>query len=309
MQEDRSSGTFESVMIIYMNLLDGLNMNLALECYPCFLRQTMIALRVGGIEGEKVHEVMRAVLEDVAAADFSRSPSHASTPLHRRVREMLGLDPFEGVKRKYNSMAMAMLPMLRGIVSASDEPLETAVRLAIAGNVIDFGIYDEVDIEGAIRKALQEPLEVDNYKAFLEAVEETSDVLYLLDNSGEIVFDMLLIEQLKKMGKEVTAVVRGAPIINDCTMVDAKEVGLDEVCRVIDNGNDSIGTDRSLAGDEFRRLWERPGQLVVSKGQGNFETLLGERNNIFFLLQAKCDVVARLLGIGKGAMLLIQGLR
>jgi uncharacterized protein with ATP-grasp and redox domains len=228
---------------------------------------------------------------------------------------MLGGDPFKEVKQRYNKIALGLYESLKKKIAQSEDPLETAARLAIAGNVIDFGIYSAIDIEGTVERALGEPLSVDHTAAFKEAVKRAKDVLYLLDNAGEAVFDRLLIEELISQGKKVTAVVKAAPIINDCTMEDAREVGLAEVCEVVDNGSDAVGTILETTSEEFRKFYEGAG-LVISKGQGNFETLLDQRGTssplgdppkkeIYFLFQSKCGVVSRVLGLPEGSMLLV----
>jgi uncharacterized protein with ATP-grasp and redox domains len=286
------------------NFLAGKEMRVHPECYPCFLKQTLIALNTDIFDDALKHDVMKAVLEDVKGAELEKSPAHATTLIHRRIRGMLGRDPFRAIKSEYNAKALALYPGLRELVSGSPDPLETAARLAIAGNVIDFGIFTSVDMEGTIGRALARPPEVDHYQAFRQEVEEAREILYLLDNAGEAVFDKLLIETLASRGKKVTAVSKGAPVINDCTIEDALEAGISQVAEVISNGSDAVGTILEMASEGFRERFENAG-LLISKGQGNFETLLGRGENIFFLFQSKCGVVSRVLGLPEGSMLLV----
>lgn len=280
-------------------------MNVHTDCFPCFLKQANLALSAASADTTLWRDVLKAVLEDIKAADFAKSPAHTSTHMHRRIRRMLGRDPFAALKSEYNDRAMALLPSLKATVRTSTDPLMTAARMAIAGNIIDFGIFRSVDVEGTVQRALTEPFATDHGSHFAEAINHCTDVLYLLDNTGEIVFDMILIEEIQRLGKTVTAVVRGGPILNDCTIEDARHVGLDALCHVIDNGSDFVGTVLEEAHEDFRSRFYRPGSLIVSKGQGNFETLLNLPQNIFYLLQAKCDVVAGAMGIEKGSMLLM----
>jgi uncharacterized protein with ATP-grasp and redox domains len=276
-----------------------------LDCFPCFLRQAVIAVRLGGVDGELAEKAVRAALDEINSADTTKSPAHATTLMHRRIREVLGMDPFEGVKSEYNRRALTQYPELKRMVSSSPDPLETASRLAIAGNVIDFGIFSSVDVEGAIAQALDAPLAVGDYRSFRRAVEGRNRVLYLVDNAGEVVFDRLLIEALVGMGKEVTAVVKGGAVINDCTLTDALEVGLDGICEIMDNGSDAVGTILETTTGAFRkRFWDLRA-LVISKGQGNFETLLEEDREGFFLFQSKCGVLSRALGVAEGSMMLL----
>lgn len=288
-----------------MNLSD-IQMNVHADCFPCFLRQANLALSAAGAETSLWRKVLKAVLTDMAEADFDKTPAHTSTRMHRRIRRMLGRDPFAALKLKYNNMALALLPSMKDTVRASADPLMTAARMAIAGNIIDFGIFRSVDIEGTVRRALTETFATDHGGHFTEALNDCAEVLYLLDNTGEIVFDMLLIEEIQRLGRTVTAVVRGGPILNDCTTEDARHVGLNSICHVIDNGSDFVGTVLEEAHEDFLQRFHRPNALIISKGQGNFETLLNLPQNIFYLFQAKCDVVAGAMGIEKGSMLLMS---
>lgn len=281
-------------------------MRVEIECFPCFLNQVVIALRLCTRDEALMERTMKGVLPEVEAADTSKSPAHATTFIHRKIRKLLGTDPFEGVKDKYNSIALGLYDTLKDKVQSSDDPLHTATRLAIAGNIIDFGILTEINIDDTIVRATNGPLEKDDYAAFSDAVRGTDEILYLTDNSGEIVFDRVLIETLTDMGKKVTAIVKGDNIINDCTMKDARDTGLTEVCDVRDNGSDCVGTILEMVSSDMRERFERA-PLVISKGQGNFETLVEEdKDGLFFLFQSKCDVVSRVLDMPKGSMLLME---
>jgi uncharacterized protein with ATP-grasp and redox domains len=278
-------------------------MRTRLECFPCFLRQTIIALNQYPEAAERHEEILRAVLPVLADADTSKPPAYTTTFIHRLIRQRLGGDPFRGVKFTYNGIAMDLFPGLKKTIERSNDPLWMAARLAISGNVIDFGIYTSVDIDSSIRRALRQTIAVDDYPSFREAVSGARDILYLLDNCGEIVFDRLLIEELVSRGRKVTAVVKGSPVLNDVTREDAVQVGLDRVCRVIDNGSDAIGTIIEWTSLAFREALNAA-DLVISKGQGNFETFTGTGKRTFFLFQSKCDLVSRELGLSPGSMLL-----
>lgn len=286
--------------------LKGTSMRVHPECFPCFINQTVIALKLATRDQALMERVLKGVLPEVGATDMSKSPAHATTFIHRKIRALLGADPFEGVKDKYNALAIGLYDGLKQQVAASSDPLQTATRLAIAGNIIDFGILTEINIDETIARATNGPIERDDFAAFEEAVSKVDEILYLTDNSGEIVFDRVLIETLKETGKEVTAVVKGESIINDCTMKDARDTGLTGVCEVVDNGSDCVGTIMSMVSEDMKRRFERA-PLVISKGQGNFETLMDEnKDGLFFLFQAKCDVVGRELQMPRGSMLLME---
>ncbi len=299
-------------------------MKTSLDCFPCFLKQTVIALKLAGADEALQKKVFSAVSEEIKRADVSRPPAWTTTFIHRKIREILKGDPFKDVKERYNQITLSLYPELKKMVNSSNDPLWTATRLAIAGNVIDFGIFTSIDIKGTIEKAIKEELAVDQFELFKKEVSSTQDILYLLDNAGEIVFDRLLIEVLKDMGKRIIAVVKGAPVLNDCTITDAEETFPPGTTEIIDNGSDAVGTIIEFTSPAFRVIFEKI-PLIISKGQGNFETLstftpapenlrfsgdpfLSERNlnskKIFFLFQSKCEVVSRELGLPVGSMLL-----
>ncbi len=276
-----------------------------IDCFPCFLKQVTIALsQVEADESLKVM-ILKETLQEIQRADVSKTPAHTTTFIHRRVRELLGYDPFKEIKQRYNLSALRLYPRLKSMVEESKDPLWTAVRLAIAGNAIDFGIYTEIDVEAEIERALKGEIAVDDYRDFRDALDGTAELLYLVDNAGEIVFDRILIETLSRMGKEVTAVVKGGPVINDSTAEDAAETGLQEICKVVDNGSDAVGIILEWCPEGFRELFYSA-PLIISKGQGNFETLMDVDRKIYFLFQAKCRVVADFLGVEERSMLLIE---
>jgi uncharacterized protein with ATP-grasp and redox domains len=280
-------------------------MRVHLDCFPCFLRQALIALRLGTKDPDLQERILKDTLADIRRADTRKPPAITTTFIHRTIRERLGEDPFKTIKRRYNRLALELLPPLSDLVEKGEDPLRTASRLSIAGNVIDFGIFTSIDIEGTIARSLDGPMAVDHYDMFREAVSAAENILFLADNAGEIAFDRLLIEVLVSRGREVTAVVKGSPVINDATREDAGDTGLTEICAVIDNGSDAVGTVLEWTSPELQSRF-RKADLIISKGQANFETLAGQDAPVFFLFQAKCDVVAKELGLPRGAMLLKQ---
>jgi len=278
-------------------------MKVHLDCFPCFLRQSLIALRLGTDDEALQEAVLKSTLEYIRDTDTSQPPAYTTTFIHRKIRQMLGKDPFREIKARYNRIALKLYPSMKALMDKSPDPLSTAARLAIAGNIIDFGIFTSVDIEGTVDRALSTNLAVDDYLAFRDAVAGTDEILYLTDNAGEIVFDRLLIEQLMASGKKIRAAVKGSPVINDSTMFDAEESGLTKICEVIENGSDAVGTILPWTSSGFQKAFSNA-RLIISKGQGNFETLAGIDKNIFFLFQSKCNVVSNELGLPQSAMLL-----
>ncbi|RMD59005.1 MAG: DUF89 family protein [Nitrospirae bacterium] len=281
-------------------------MRVHVDCYPCFVHQAILAIRLVNKNEEEQKEFIRTLLPFISEIDISKTPAHTTTVMQRRIREMLNCDPFLSVKREYNKRALTMFSKLRDMVFNSRDPLWTATRLSIAGNIIDFSIFSSVDVEHSIERALNSPLSIDDYPSFREAVNNAENILLLADNAGEIVFDRLLVDILQEgMKRHVVVGVKGGAVINDATIEDAKMAGfLEDHYKVIDNGADAIGTILEVCSDDFRHIFNNS-DLIISKGQGNFETLHEiEKEHIFFLFQIKCDVVANVLGKKKGDMLL-----
>ncbi len=192
-------------------------------------------------------------------------------------------------------MVLGLLPEMRARLAAADDPFGLAVKLAIAGNIIDLGVNGHLPADAlrtAVEQALGEPVHglVDDLRRDVEAADE---ILYLADNCGEIVFDRLLIEQLPTA--KVTLAVRGRPILNDATRADALTVGLTDIVEVIDNGTDAPGTLLDDCSPAFRRRFERA-DLIIAKGQGNFESLSDVDAPVYFLFKVKCSVVADHVG-------------
>lgn len=274
------------------------------DCIPCFIRQALDAVRMVISDEAIQEEVLREILGLVSGMDLNVSPPVMGQRIHHSIKEKTNhADPYKKHKEHSNWLALKLYPWMRSYVDDAKNPDEAALQLAIAGNVIDLGIntrVDESDIHKSIEEALNTPLN-GNEKEFFQAVSEARKILYLADNAGEIVFDKLLIEQLPY--KKVTVAVRGFPIINDATMTDAQAVGLAKLVEVIDNGSDAPGTILSECSHEFQKYFGEA-DLIIAKGQGNYETLSDEEKDIFFLLKAKCPVIAEHAGCSLNALIL-----
>jgi len=282
-------------------------MRVFLDCFPCFLRQTLDAVRFV-TNDEQVHEmVVRQVVELINNIDARQTPPAIGQQIHRMIRQITGnADPYRQRKHGSNVLAMRLYPQLKERIKNSSQPLEMAVRLAIAGNVMDFGVYsslDDTDVTKAVENASVNGLDAACLDQFAQAVSAAREILYLGDNAGEIVLDRLLIEQIGPA--RVTAAVRGAPAINDATRADALAVGLQEIVEVIDNGSDAPGTILDDCSPEFTRRFSEA-DLILAKGQGNFETLSDVPKNIYFLFKAKCIVVAEHAHVPLGTHVLIR---
>ena len=276
-----------------------------LDCVPCFVRQVFDSVKMTTEDKQIQEKVLREALFLASTMDMDQSPPAMAQKIHRFIREITGVqDPYLKVKERFNRYALKMYPELKERIENSADPLETAVRLAIAGNIIDLGVKSglaESQVVKILTKSLTESFDMKALEEFRNAIAQAKDILYLGDNAGEIVFDRLLIEQLPC--KNITFVVKAGPIINDATMQDAEMTGLTDMVSVIDNGSDAPGTILESCSDDFRSRFAGA-DLVIAKGQGNYETLSDADKNIFFVLKVKCPVIARDLGCTVGEMIL-----
>jgi hypothetical protein len=280
-------------------------MNIALDCVPCFVRHALEAARFASSDVAVHERILREVLREAAQWDLCKPAPVLSQFVQRRLRVLTEVtDPYREVKRRFNELALELLPDFRAKVAEEEDPLELAARIAIAGNVIDLGANGglrEPDVRLALSRALSDPFAGD-LASFREQAAAAKRILYLADNAGEIVFDRLLVEQLP--AGRVTVAVRGAPVLNDATLPDARLAGLDQVAELIDNGSDAPGTVLDECSASFREYFQNA-DMIVAKGQGNFETLNGTPGNIFFLLKIKCPVVAAHTGLEIGTLALL----
>jgi uncharacterized protein with ATP-grasp and redox domains len=283
-------------------------MNTSLDCIPCIIRQALEAARFMTTDASVHEQTIREVLTFTATMDLNLSPPVAAQRIHRRLREILGEDdPYRDVKNQFNRMAKDLLPELSAQIKTSTDPLATAVRLAIAGNVIDLGVngnISESQAHHAMMNTMSEPFWGD-LDEFRRTISDAKDILYLGDNAGEIIFDALLLKHLKTMANKITFAVRGGPILNDATMPDAEFAGICDLVEVIDNGSDAPGTILDDCSDSFQKRFNEAG-LILAKGQGNYETLSDVNANIFFLFKAKCPVIASQVGQPVGTHVLLR---
>jgi hypothetical protein len=272
------------------------------------LNQALEAARVATTDPVRQREILNRVMGSLMDLRLDASPPEIAREAHRLVREISGnRDPYAGKKHEYNTRALELLPRLRARVEQAEDPLELAVRLSIAGNVIDFGAKASgFDFDKEWQNADSAAFGVFDYDAFKTDALKARSILYLGDNAGEIVFDRLLIEVLQKVSAaEITFVVRGRPILNDATLEDARFVGLDRLVPVVDNGNDAPGTVLAEVRQEVRTLFGAA-DVIIAKGQGNFETLSDSPGNIYFLFQVKCPVIGRSAGAEVGKYMLVR---
>ncbi len=281
-----------------------------LECYPCFLRQALEAARLATDDKTTQRMVLNQVMFNLCRINPHTSPPQIGHFIHKTVKEITHCsDPYKEVKTKYNRFALKKYPELKKIVAHSQKSLFTAVKLAIAGNIMDLAAKRHFNLEKTQKEILKADLTINHYRKFVQSLNDAKTILYLGDNAGEIVFDKLLIEEInqREKGQEVYYAVRGKPIINDVTLDDAREVSMSEVAQVISNGSDIAGTILNSCSQDFLEIYKKA-NIIIAKGQGNYESLSDEKDNrIFFLLQVKCPVIAHHIGVKIGSAVLRKG--
>lgn len=229
------------------------------------------------------------------------TPPESGRLIYHKVSEITGnSDPYREIKSESTKKALSLYPSLKNHVEKSNDRLLTAIRIATAGNVIDFGPNWDFDLKDEIEEVLEKDFAVCDYGAFKDCLDETREILYVGDNAGECVFDRILIEEMKK---PVIYAVRDVPVINDAIYEDALQAGIDEVATVLSSGTDAPGAILKTCSSEFIKIYDNS-KFIISKGQGNYEALSNEKRPIFFLLKAKCHVIANDIGVSEGDIVL-----
>lgn len=277
------------------------------RCYFCFARLFEELIEKTSLSAEEKNHFAGELFGLFNTEGNSFSVPHLSREVHLLFKKYSGNDnPYKLVKRQSNDMVLSRYDNLKKTVTTSADPFVTALKLAIAGNIIDYGIPQQFDLDETIRKVLTSDFAIDHSKDLKQSLSEAKSVLYIGDNAGEIVFDKLFIETIHH--PDLWYAVRGAPIINDVTLEDANYVQMNEVAHVIENGYDAPSTMLSHCSKEFKDLFSRA-DIVISKGQGNLESLLHESSKkIYFLLMVKCDVIADILGVKKGQFVVARNI-
>ncbi len=272
-----------------------------LDCLTCIVQQAIRTLQLHSNDEQWIKEQMDAFFPLMRQVSLELSPPENSLMMYRYVAQVTGNpDLFKPMKEANTRKALELYPRLKRRVAESDDPLLTAVRIAIAGNIIDYGANHTFELERDVERVLAQDFARLDYPEFRRQVERARHILYIGDNAGETVFDRVLIET---MNKPTTFAVREKPIINDATKEDAVAAGLDRVARIVSSGSPVPGTPLHLCTPQFRELF-RTADLVIAKGQGNYETLDGAPRPVFLLFKVKCEVIARHSGLPKGGIVL-----
>ncbi|MBR6993995.1 MAG: DUF89 family protein [Methanobrevibacter sp.] len=285
-------------------------MKVSYECGPCFLRQAKEALDLSTDDEMLKMEIMGEIFKFLSEnfKEGTNSNSTGST-MHNLIKERTGCrDPYFKEKIEGNEIALKYLPDVKRILE-KDDSLENYVKIAIIGNILDFGAFTlDDDIESVIRSSLEKELAIKDIDEFEKSLKSNDKVLYLVDNTGEIVFDKLLLAKIKEYGLDITIAVKSEPILNDACMKEALDAGLDEFGQIVEIGAGTVGYVDSKISDEFREIFNSH-KFIISKGMGNYEGLteidLSDKE-IFFLLCAKCKTISWDIGVNLHDMLLFK---
>lgn len=270
------------------------------ECIACLVRRQYELA-----ERQPDRAAQTAFMRDVART-IADAPENVAAPwlvpgFARAAHCHFGItDAFDAIKRESNDRVLALLPRIREIVENADDPLAMALKFSRTGNYLDFAVlpHDKIarELDSAIEKTPAEPLDSAEYAALRANLTHARSLLILGDNAGEIAFDVVLVEQLQRQypALRVQYVVRGGNAQNDATRADAHAVGMDALVPILDNGSCIPGTELAYCGEALLREFSRA-DVILSKGQGNFECLLGCGQNVYYLFLCKCPRLCRIL--------------
>ncbi|MHA1235452.1 MAG: damage-control phosphatase ARMT1 family protein [Promethearchaeota archaeon] len=286
-------------------------MQLEPECVPCLFNQVFRAFKLlkPDMPREIILDTQRKLMEYLVSFDIKKSAAPIIGKVaYNLVAEALGVkDPYASIKKKYNQLALQFYDEAKRIVNSSEDPLFEAVVVAALGNTIDFGTSHKIDFIHDIKNFTPDKLAINDYNTFKQSLLDTDHLLILLDNAGEIVFDKLLVETMLTIFPklEIICSVRSAPIINDATLEDAKFIGLTDLVQVIE-ASGTPGIDLPSTSEEFKKHFFLKGGVILSKGQGNFESLYGMEipdKELYYLLKAKCSLMERLFSVKEGSII------
>lgn len=284
-----------------------------LECIPCFFRQALEASALAGADEALRKKILDKVAEALPGFSLESSPPLMAKIIHSAVKEYtLKEDPYAEVKAKSNALALGAYAALKEKVATSGDRLGKAVEIAIAGNIIDFGAKNRLNVQDEINNILEREADklteerqgLFEFDKFKKVLKSSASILYLADNAGETVFDRVLLEQIRDMGgKRVIYAVKESPIINDALRKDAIDAGLGTLSEIISSGSDAPGTLLDICSSDFLERYNNA-DMVISKGQGNFEALSSPGREVFYLFMAKCPIVARSVNCEVGDIIL-----
>lgn len=285
-------------------------MKINYECGACFLRQAKEAMDLSTDDEDLKIELMNDIFNFLSSNfDKTTNSNKTGSTIHNMIKEKTGCeDPYFREKIEGNQIALKYLPVVKEVLKENNS-LENYVKIAIIGNILDFGAFTlDTDIGSLIGDALEQDLAIKDIDDFENALKKYDKVLYLVDNTGEIVFDKLLLSKISEYDLDITIAVKSKPILNDACRQDAIDVGLDEFGKIVDIGAGTVGYVDSEISDDFREIFNSH-KFIISKGMGNYEGLTEidlSSKDIFFLLCSKCTTISKDIGVNLQDMLLLK---
>jgi len=284
-------------------------MNTSLDCLQCLFTALVRLIKIATDDENKRMEIASGVLEKLSEDPLTENPVVVSEKIMSYIRKESGNhDPLGELRKERNRKAWKLLPQIERLVNNSEDPLFSSIKAAAAGNVLDIvAMGNKAVLESALEQAFQNGFVRNDYNFFKEKLDKSKNILYLGDNSGEIVIDRLLVRELTKRDKKVVYCVRGEPAMDDAIEIDFIEAKMGEFAEMIDTGTPHMGFLPDRVSPETREIFNGV-DLVISKGMGNFESLYERKDNrIYFVLRAKCDYMANKLRVRKGDYCFIRG--
>lgn len=287
-------------------------MKLNLDCIPCFQRQALETSRIAGADTKIQQEVLRKVIQKLNNSKWEGNTWPLVLQVHQIVRQVTGVkDPYKKIKQKHNQILLKLYPIFENKVNIQKDPLLAAIKLSIAGNIIDFGPQNklnskEPNLKKPLDELLKKNLAVNNYQEFKEKLKKSRKILFFLDNAGEIVLDRLLLETILKTKdlEKISLVVKAGPFLNDATLEDIKQINLSElgILRFLTVSNGDSNHAPKYNSDTVQS-WIKQHDMTICKGQGNYEAF-SDIKDLFFMLITKCPLVASRLGVDMGSFIL-----
>lgn len=279
-------------------------MNINLECIYCTINKADSLFSQHETDEDKKLKFMKQVFKIISMSEKNDTSPYLNAKIMRLLNSKLNLgDIYYEIKKQYNKLLMCMEDEILNNIYNSNDKLLTALKYAMVGNFIDFGAMDKVDInklKKLIKDAPKGTVNDNEYNNLLQELKNAKHIVYLVDNSGEIVLDKIFIKLIKEMYPKIIidVIVRGKPVHNDATIVDAEEVGLCSIVNVIENGTDIPGTQLNEINLKAKEKIDNA-DLIIAKGQGNFETLFGCGKNIYYIFLCKCDLFTKRFNMEK----------
>jgi uncharacterized protein with ATP-grasp and redox domains len=287
-------------------------MNIQRDCYVCIYTQALNITKRLNLDEDISSEILRGTAKILSKYDLSFMPPIVAKEVYEFVEKTLNIaDPFEKEKKEAIKKALELKPVLEEKLKNSKNSLFNAIKIAIAGNIIDLGVNQSYDLDKEIRDIFNMQFRHNDFDELKEKLKNTKTLCYLADNSGENVFDEILIKTIKKFNSQIKVyyIVRGKPIINDVTVKDLEGLEINNLAEIIDSGVGTPGFSLKFANSISKEIFYNA-DLVISKGMGNFEVLFSEcQRVVFYFFKVKCDVVARACGCIKGDNVILKGER